>query len=98
MAKFTKVVKWAKENGYEITEAKFNPGFEIKVNEKVSFTIEQKKSTIYTSIRGKKGRAAGTYLTKRTPEFKGLTLQVCSQDDAIERMEESINKHKNIVS
>lgn len=95
MAKFTKVLKWAEQNGYEVKESLFKRGFVIKVNEDVSFTIEQKESTIYTSIRGKKGRAAGIYLTKKTPNFKGLCLQVSSQADALERMEDAINQYNN---
>lgn len=63
----------------------------VKVNKKLSFTIENREST-----RGIKGNPKGIYLTEFSQRFKscGFSVHYKSQKDIIERMEEVIEQEE----
>lgn len=89
---FTKIRKWAQEKGYTIEE--HSKSISVKVNKKLSFTIENRESTIYRSIRGIKGNPKGIYLTEFSQRFKscGFSMHYKSQKNIIDRMEEVIEQ------
>lgn len=82
-----KIKKWAEEKGYPITESDYFDSVTVDVNGK-KYTVENRKSSIYRS--GKtgtlKGNAKGIYFK----EGDGYAIRVYSQQEAIERIKQSL--------
>jgi hypothetical protein len=102
MIKFTKIKKWAKENGYKVEDAyvyyQGTGAIRVIIDDHNSFKCEEQKSTIYMSIRGQRGSAGGLYLTyERKPSngkfYSDYGFHKLSQREMIEDMEETIKRH-----
>lgn len=98
---FTKIRKWAEENGYKIEETWAygdQDAIRVIVSEKQSFKLEMRKSTIYMSIRGQRGDCGGLYLTEELkreegePYRRNYAFHQASQRVAIESMESDIKQ------
>ena len=98
---FTKIRKWAEENGYKIEETWAygdQDAIRVIVSEKQSFKLEVRKSTIYMSIRGQRGDCGGLYLTEELkreegePYRRNYAFHQASQRVAIESMESDIKQ------
>ena len=91
---FTKIRKWAKDNGFEVKDESYGyqDAIKIIVNEKDYFTCEMRKSTIYMSIKGQKGSAGGLYVGLNGHH----SFHQTTQDDAIRSMEESFEMIKRV--
>lgn len=89
---FTKIRKWAEAKGYEVKDSNYFNKITVTINEKLSFTIDQRESTIYHSIRGRKGNAAGIYMAVNHDGRSGYGFQQRSQKEMIEKMEQEIKK------
>jgi len=100
MSKFTRIIKWAKDKGYEIKDTYAygdNKAVLIVVDEENSFKCETRDSTVYMSIRGQRGNAGGLYLThKRKPKdgrfIRDYAFLQSSQKEMIMVMEGQIRK------
>lgn len=98
MSKFSKIRKWAEEQGYACEDLETydkKPAIQIKVNDTLSFCFEMRASTIYRSVRGQKGNRAGIYMFYKWKPKDGRYIPenaTCqySQTDAIESMKTSL--------
>lgn len=97
--KFTKVRKWAEEQGYKVQDKSysFKSAIKVIVDEENAFTCETRESTIYMSIRGVKGDAGGLYLTHEYKPKDGRFIRSYafhknSQKEMIEDMEDKIRR------
>lgn len=89
MNTFTKIRKWAKENGFNVRDWDFIANhMDIDVNG-VSFTISKRESTMYRSARSgsMKGNPKGMYLYR---SGQGFAYQVSTQQEAIDEMKKYI--------
>lgn len=82
-----KIKKWAEEKGYPITESEFFDSITVDVNGK-KYTIENRKSSIYRS--GRTGKLKGDAKDIYFKEGDGYTIRVYSQQEAIERIKQSL--------
>ena len=101
-SKFTKIIKWAKENNYEVLDEISEYSHEYRVTirvEDLKFEIENRESTIYHSIRGMKGKPKGIRLqTQRSGgvEYSRPFSDIYkTQSEVIEEMEYIIKKGEN---
>lgn len=101
-SKFTKIIKWAKENNYEVTDEISNYLGKYQVIIKVGsirFTVENKESTIYYSIHGMKGDPKGIRLETQVLEEgkykRPFSFIYKTQSEVIREMENDI-KNKGI--
>lgn len=99
MSKFTKIRKWANEKGYKIEDASISyiPAIRVIVDEENRFKCEERRSTVYMSIRGQKGDAGGLYLTHEYKPKDGRFVRPygfwkASQKEMIEDIEREIQK------
>lgn len=97
MAKtFTKVRKWAQDNGYEVKDVRGYGGLpKIEITSpEFLFELEMRESTIYYSVRGgMKGNRAGMYLSSVPNDGKfhrNYSFHKDSQKDAINDMKSEI--------
>lgn len=67
MKSFTKIRKWAEEKGYIVEDYKGlisdRQQVTIHATDDIKFQIENRESTVYQSIRGKRGNPKGIYLS-----------------------------------
>lgn len=98
-SKFTKIIKWAKENNYETLDETSEYNHEHRVIIEVGnlkFKIENKESTIYHSIHGMKGKPKGIRL--QTQKLGGVNYSrpfsdiYKTQSEVIKEMEYIIEK------
>lgn len=99
--KLSKIKKWADTNGYAVKEHAISRDYQITVSihKNLSFTVSERESTVYSSIRGKKGNPKGVYLAiNDTSNFgSGYHFQYPSQKAIIDEMDEVIVKKKTNV-
>ena len=108
MAKYTKVRKWAVENGYEVedivTAYTEKEQLRVIIDEEHSFLCETRDSTVYMSVKGRAGNAGGLYLTDEYKPKDGRLVRnysfwKSSQRDIIDSIKDSIyliNKKKGM--
>lgn len=99
MSKLSKVKKWAETNGYyvKILDYKNSYHLQITVSEDLFFYVSFKESSIFQSIRGKKGMAKGIYLAIKYQNHLGYDFPYPSQKAVIEKMDQEINSLLSVV-
>jgi hypothetical protein len=96
MVKFTRIKNWAERKGFKIEEGTSGTRPYIKVivnNKNEGFKLEDRKSTIYRSIRGMKGKCAGIYLEVIQKGKTHYDFHKTSQRNAIESMERDLERY-----
>lgn len=92
MNKLNKIRKWAQLKKFEVKEKQATGGtlasLEVVVSETLSFRVEERDSTSYMSIRGRRGNPAGYYMAWVERDVARYTyLHYQSLDIVIDSME-----------
>lgn len=79
MATFTKIIKWAESKGYQVRKSENINMIHVKVNEKISFNIDSRESSVFRSCKGGlSGQPKGLFLGGELVNWKGESYRFSS--------------------
>lgn len=88
MSKFTKIKKWANENGFQIINTYMN-NITVWVSDETHFKISYRESSLFTNRSGSSGGRAGLYMSiHQKGQMNMGSFLYDSQKQIIEYMED----------